>query len=49
MSVRLLKFNNDPNEGKTNKDLDCWFFENDDTQTNLEMGDDGSESPNKDL
>ena len=48
MKVRLLKFPNDQASEYKNKDLEG-FFENDDTQTNLELTnlDKGSEiSPN---
>ena len=38
MKVRLLKLNNEIGPDPINKDLDC-FFENDDTQTNFEIND----------
>lgn len=51
MSRRLLNFNNSDlnSDIKNNRDLD-WFFENDDTQTNIEIGDldKSTENQNKD-
>lgn len=46
MSVNLLKFNNETNSEVKNKDID-FFFENDDTQTNFDFGENyiGYDSP----